>query len=170
MGVKFFWWALDFKCTPPSCRADRCTHSSSDNRTCTMSYDQTYPFPQVFLVGEGGGSQHSVQQPNLVPCWSFPPAQERMRNQGRSRGCGGMSTGAALVVLMLFLLVFTALGFEAYQIHNIQKELKGRQEVRGSCECRMWQWGLLRSVTDKWTVSAAVRKNGWKEDYKSKKH
>lgn len=102
-----------------------------------MSYNQTYPFPQVFLVNDGGGSQNPVQQPNLVPCWSFPPAQERVRNQGRSRGCGGMSTGAALVVLMLFLLVFTALGFEAYQIHNIQKELKGRQEVSGSRECRM---------------------------------
>lgn len=104
-----------------------------------MSYDQTYPFPQMFFVGGGGGSQNSVQQPNLVPCWSFPPAQERIRNQGRSRGCGGMSTGAALVVLMLFLLIFTALGFEAYQIHNIQKELKGRQEVRGSCECKRWK-------------------------------
>ncbi|XP_070765496.1 tumor necrosis factor ligand superfamily member 6 [Enoplosus armatus] len=95
-----------------------------------MSCDQSYPFPQVFLVDGGGGPQHSAQPPSLVPCWSFPPAQERVRSRGKSRGCMGVSPGLALVVLMLFLLVFVALGFEAYQINNIQTELRKMREAK----------------------------------------
>nr|XP_046248395.1 tumor necrosis factor ligand superfamily member 6 [Scatophagus argus] len=94
-----------------------------------MSCDQSYPFPQVFLVDDGGGSQHPVQPPSLVPCWSFPPPQERARSHGKSQGYKGVSPGVALVVLMLFLLVFAALGFEAYQINNMQKELREMREV-----------------------------------------
>ncbi|XP_045905988.1 tumor necrosis factor ligand superfamily member 6 [Micropterus dolomieu] len=94
-----------------------------------MNHDQNYPFPQVFLVDSGGGQQHSAQPPSLVPCWSFPPAQERVRGRGKSRGCMGVSPGVALVVLMLFLLVFAALGFEAYQIQNMQKQLREMREV-----------------------------------------
>ncbi|XP_039668119.1 tumor necrosis factor ligand superfamily member 6 isoform X2 [Perca fluviatilis] len=99
-------------------------------RTCTMSHDQSYPFPQVFLVDGGGGTQHSVHPPNLVPCWSFPPAQERARSREKSRGCMGVSPGLALVVLFLFLLVFAALGFEAYQINHMQQELKELRTVQ----------------------------------------
>ncbi|KAK9519227.1 hypothetical protein VZT92_021968 [Zoarces viviparus] len=102
-----------------------------------MSYDhqshpgpQSYPFPQVFLVDGSGGPQHSGQQPSLVPCWSFPPAQERARSRGKSRGCMGVSPGLALIVLMLFLLVFVALGFEAYQINNMQAELREVKTVK----------------------------------------
>ncbi len=98
--------------------------------TCTMSCDQNYPFPQVFLVDEGGGPQHLAQPPTLVPCWRFPPAQERLKSREKSRGCMGVSLSAALIVLMLFLLVFAALGFEAYLINDLQKELKGMKEVR----------------------------------------
>lgn len=36
----------------------------------------------------------------------------------------GVSPCVALVVLMLFLLVFAGLGFEAYEIYEMQKELK----------------------------------------------
>lgn len=89
-----------------------------------MSYDQSYPFPQVFLVDDSGRPQHSAQPPGLIPCWSFPPAQQRVRSRGKSEGCMGIRPGVALIVLLLFLLVFAALGFEAYQIMNIQKELK----------------------------------------------
>ncbi|XP_017262641.1 tumor necrosis factor ligand superfamily member 6 [Kryptolebias marmoratus] len=89
-----------------------------------MNCDQRYPFPQVFLVDEGGGPRHSAQAPNLVPCWSFPPAVEKMRSRGKSRGCMGVSPSLAMVVLMLFLLVFAALGFEAWQILQIQKKMK----------------------------------------------
>ncbi|XP_035509594.1 tumor necrosis factor ligand superfamily member 6 [Morone saxatilis] len=99
-----------------------------------MSCDQSYPFPQVFLVDGGGGPQHSTQPPSLVPCWAFPPAQERVRSRGKSRGCMGVSTGAALVVLMLFLLVFAALGLEAYQIFKMQKELREIKEVKPETE------------------------------------
>ena len=95
-----------------------------------MSYDQTYPFPQVFLVDGGGGQQYPDQPPNLVPCWSFPPAQEKMKSHGKSKGCMGVSHGVALVVLMLFLLVFAALGFEAYQIDNLQRGLRNMTKVR----------------------------------------
>uniref|UniRef100_A0A1A8IMJ2 Fas ligand (TNF superfamily, member 6) n=2 Tax=Nothobranchius kuhntae TaxID=321403 RepID=A0A1A8IMJ2_NOTKU len=89
-----------------------------------MSCDQRYPLPQVFLVDEGGGSHHPSQPPNLIPCWSFPPAVERMRSREKSRGCMGISPGLAMVVLMLFLLAFAALGFEGWQILQIQKKIK----------------------------------------------
>ncbi|XP_008275679.1 tumor necrosis factor ligand superfamily member 6 [Stegastes partitus] len=89
-----------------------------------MSYDQNYPFPQVFLVDGAGDPQHPAQPPGLIPCWSFPPAQQRVRSRGKSEGCMGIRPGLALIVLLLFLLVFAALGFEAYQILKIQKELR----------------------------------------------
>lgn len=95
-----------------------------------MSCDQCYPLPQVFLVDGGGGSQDSAQPPSLVPCWSFPPAQQGVRSREKSRGTMVVSFGGALIVLMLFLLVFAALGFGAYQIYNMQKELKKMKEVR----------------------------------------
>ncbi|KAM7410284.1 hypothetical protein PAMA_001634 [Pampus argenteus] len=95
-----------------------------------MSCNQSYPFPQVFLVDGDGGPQHSGQLPNLVPCWPFPPAQDRVRSRGKSRGCMGVSHSLAIVVLFLFLLVFGALGFEAYQIYKIQKEIEGMRQVK----------------------------------------
>lgn len=95
-----------------------------------MSCDQSYPFPQVFLVDGAGGEPQSGQIPNLVPCWSFPPAQERVRSRRKSNGCMGISHGLAVVVLLLFLLVFAALGFGAYQIYNMQTELRELREVR----------------------------------------
>ncbi|XP_012721853.3 tumor necrosis factor ligand superfamily member 6 [Fundulus heteroclitus] len=98
-------------------------------RTCTMSCDQRYPFPQVFLVDEGGGQRQPVSPPNLIPCWSFPPAPETIKSRGRSRGCMGASPSLAMVLLMLFLLVFAALGFEAWQIQNIQKKIKDVEKV-----------------------------------------
>lgn len=120
------------------------TNHRSDNSPCTMSYDQTCPIPQVFFVNEGGGVQRPVPSSNLVPCWSFPQPRERTRSQERSRGCMGVSSGAALVVLMLFLLVFAALGFEAYRIQNLQRNLKEMQEVRGAW---LGGWECLGSVT-----------------------
>lgn len=96
-----------------------------------MNCDQTYPLPQVFLVDQAGELQEPNQAPNLVPCWSFPPPQERQRSRRKSWSCMGVSPTLALVVLMLFLLVFGALGFEAYQIYQMQKELRELGEVRG---------------------------------------
>ncbi|XP_053179162.1 tumor necrosis factor ligand superfamily member 6 [Scomber japonicus] len=97
--------------------------------------DQSYPFPQVFLVDRAEGPQHSGQLPNLVPCWSFPPAQERVRSREKSRGYMGVSPGLAMVVLCLFLLVFAALGFEFYQIYNLKTELKNiKRTVRNEPE------------------------------------
>ncbi|XP_026161259.1 tumor necrosis factor ligand superfamily member 6 [Mastacembelus armatus] len=93
-----------------------------------MSCDQTYPLPQVFLVDGGGDPQFSTQPPNLVPCWSFPPAHQRIRSRGKSQGCMGVSPGLAMLVLLLFLLVFAGLGFEAYQIHNMQTELRDMRQ------------------------------------------
>ncbi|XP_027145873.1 tumor necrosis factor ligand superfamily member 6 isoform X3 [Larimichthys crocea] len=45
-----------------------------------------------------------------------------------------VSFGGALIVLMLFLLVFAALGFGAYQIYNMQKELKKMKEAKPETE------------------------------------
>lgn len=118
------------KYTPLSCIGDTWTHSLSHSRTCIMSCDQCYPLPQVYLVDGGGGTQRSGQSPSLVPCWSFPPAQERVRSHGKSRGFMGVSPCLAIVLMLLFLLVFAALGFEAYQIHNMQIALRDVTEVR----------------------------------------
>lgn len=112
----------------------------SPGRTYTMSCDQSYPFPQVFVVDRGGGQQHPAQPPDLVPCWSFPPAQKRAKN--RSYSYMGAVPGVSLVVLFLFLLVFAAMGVGAYQIYNMQKELRQMREVRGrehvdSCSSRL---------------------------------
>lgn len=96
-------------------------HAAGLSRTCTMSCDQTYPFPQVFLVDAGGGLQHPDQPPSLVPCWSHLSAQGTVRR--KSHGGMGVSPCTALMVLMLFLLVFAGLGFEAYEIYKMQKEL-----------------------------------------------
>ncbi|XP_008405554.1 tumor necrosis factor ligand superfamily member 6 [Poecilia reticulata] len=93
-----------------------------------MSYDQRYPIPQVFLVDEGGGRGQSATQPNLIPCWSFPQARESVRSRSKSRGCMGVSCSLVMIVLMLFLLVFAALGFEAWQILRLQEKLKNRVE------------------------------------------
>ncbi|XP_070688785.1 tumor necrosis factor ligand superfamily member 6 [Pempheris klunzingeri] len=97
-----------------------------------MSCDQSYPFPQVFLVD--GSPHHPAQPPSLVPCWSFPPAQERVRSRGKSRGCMGVSPSLALLVLFLFLLAFVALGFEAYQIHDMQEDMRDMRKVLGVTE------------------------------------
>uniref|UniRef100_A0A3B5LLB8 Fas ligand (TNF superfamily, member 6) n=1 Tax=Xiphophorus couchianus TaxID=32473 RepID=A0A3B5LLB8_9TELE len=95
-----------------------------------MSCDQRYPFPQVFLVDEGGGQRSPATPPNLIPCWSFPQARETVRSHSKSRGCMGVSCSAAMIVLMLFLLVFAALGFEAWQILRLQEKLKNVEKVR----------------------------------------
>ncbi|XP_015247745.1 PREDICTED: tumor necrosis factor ligand superfamily member 6-like [Cyprinodon variegatus] len=94
-----------------------------------MSSDQRYPYPQVFLVDEGGGQRQPVAPPNLIPCWSFPPVHESMRSRSKSRSCLGVSPSLFMVLLMMFLLVFAALGFEAWQILNIQKQLKAPEKV-----------------------------------------
>lgn len=95
-----------------------------------MSCDQSYPFPQVFLVDRGGGPQSNAQAPSLVPCWSFPPAQERARGSRRHRGCMGVSPGLLMVLLLLLLLVFAALGLGAYQIQKLKTELAKMEKVR----------------------------------------
>ncbi|CAB1331997.1 unnamed protein product [Coregonus sp. 'balchen'] len=93
-----------------------------------MNGTQGYPYPQVFLVDSGGGPQPSVQPPGMLPCWSFPPAHERVRERGRARGVGSWSLAVAL--LFLLLLVFGALGLGAYQIIKLQTQLDGIQQVR----------------------------------------
>uniref|UniRef100_A0A667YT34 Fas ligand (TNF superfamily, member 6) n=1 Tax=Myripristis murdjan TaxID=586833 RepID=A0A667YT34_9TELE len=99
-----------------------------------MSRDQSYPFPEVFLVDGGGGPQSNVQTPRLVPCWSFPPAQERARGSKRDRGCMGVSPGLLMVLLLLLLLVFAALGLGAYQIQKLKTQLAKMEKVRSFYE------------------------------------
>ena len=94
------------------------------SRTCTMSREQKYGYPQVFLVDAGGGSQRPGQPPELVPCWSQVAGQGSVGRRRKSPGGIGVSPGGALVVLILFLLIFAGLGFEAYQIYEIEKDLR----------------------------------------------
>ncbi|XP_061834248.2 tumor necrosis factor ligand superfamily member 6 [Nerophis lumbriciformis] len=98
-----------------------------------MSNDQSNPFPQMLAV-DGGQFQHHRPDllPGLVPCWSFPPALERPR--GRRAGGGGGYAGAiprlATVMLLLFVLVFAALGFGGYQIHKMQMEMRDMRKAK----------------------------------------
>lgn len=80
-------------------------------------------------MDRGERLQHSDQPPGLIPCWSSVPAQERVRRQQKSQGFMGVNCCLAMIVLMLFLLVFAALGIGAYQLHNMQIELGGMREV-----------------------------------------
>ncbi|XP_029542875.1 tumor necrosis factor ligand superfamily member 6-like [Oncorhynchus nerka] len=94
-----------------------------------MSGTQGYPYPQVFLVDSGRGPQPSVQPPGMLPCWSFPPAQERVMKRGRGRGCRGVgSWSLTMALLFLLLLVFGALGLGTYQIIKLQTQLNGIQQ------------------------------------------
>ncbi|KAF6727932.1 Tumor necrosis factor ligand superfamily member 6 [Oryzias melastigma] len=94
-----------------------------------MSCEQRYPVPEVFYVDGGGGPLHSSQHPDIVTWSSFPPARERMKRHGKSWGSMTLSPGVALIALMLFLLVFAALGFEAYQILNLREKVKDMEKV-----------------------------------------
>ncbi|XP_054645827.1 tumor necrosis factor ligand superfamily member 6 [Dunckerocampus dactyliophorus] len=100
-----------------------------------MSCDRNCPFPQVFVV-DGGPQQHphhqhhhSDQLPNVVPCWSFPSAQERLRGRRARGGFMGVIPGLATVMLLLFVLVFAALGFGGYQIYNMQAEMRDIRKI-----------------------------------------
>lgn len=127
-------------------------HAAGLSRTCTMSCDQTYPFPQVFLVDAGGGLQHPDQPPSLVPCWSHLSAQGTVRR--KSHGGMGVSPCTALMVLMLFLLVFAGLGFEAYEIYKMQKELR---QVRWFWQVCLRVLYLLVSKWLQWCYQLPVR-------------
>ncbi|XP_074525019.1 tumor necrosis factor ligand superfamily member 6 [Halichoeres trimaculatus] len=101
-----------------------------------MNPNQSYPVPQVFLVDGGGGPQHPAHQPSFVPYWSYLPPHESQRrsHQKKSWNCMGVRPCAALLVLMLFLLVFAALGFGAFQIDRMQRQLKELKQVEPECE------------------------------------
>ncbi|CAL1592891.1 unnamed protein product [Knipowitschia caucasica] len=93
------------------------------------AYDRSMPYPQVFLVDRGGPPNQHGALPNLVPCWSFPPAPERVRRAGKRRGCLGVSSGVAVVILLLFALVFSGLGIGAVWTVNLQKEMKDMRNI-----------------------------------------
>ncbi|XP_061682064.1 tumor necrosis factor ligand superfamily member 6 [Syngnathoides biaculeatus] len=82
--------------------------------TSTMSCDQMYPFPQVFFVD--GGQQQEQHRPGQPP-----GCPQRGRRVG---SCVGLIPTFATVVLLLFLLVFAALGFGGYLMYNMQLELR----------------------------------------------
>ncbi|XP_034438821.1 tumor necrosis factor ligand superfamily member 6 [Hippoglossus hippoglossus] len=104
-----------------------------------MSCDHRYPFPQVFLVDGGGSPGNPAQPPSLVPCWTSPPAQERARSHGKSGGFTRVSPCLTMIVLLLFLLVFAALGFEAYQIYNMKTEMRQMRQGEPVTEFNMAQ-------------------------------
>ncbi|CAL8270816.1 unnamed protein product [Arctogadus glacialis] len=88
-----------------------------------MSYDQRHRYPGVFHV-DGHQDQECppVPPPRMAPYWSSPAAHASHRR--KSNGCLGISHSGVTVLLLLFLLVFTTLGFGAYQIHNLQVDLR----------------------------------------------
>ncbi|XP_072294773.1 tumor necrosis factor ligand superfamily member 6 [Eucyclogobius newberryi] len=115
-----------------SCSFTRTSPFISLHQTCTMTsepaYGQNIPYPQVFIV-DGGGGHPNQPLPNLVPCWSFPQAHERVRNPGRSGGCMGASSRLVVLVLLLFALVFASLGLGAVWTVNLQRDLKDMQKM-----------------------------------------
>nr|XP_057930301.1 tumor necrosis factor ligand superfamily member 6 [Doryrhamphus excisus] len=130
-----------------------------------MNCDQNYPFPQVFVV-DGGQQQHQQHQhhhsdplPNVVPCWSFPPAQKRLKGR-RPSGCfKGVIPGLTTVMLLLFVLVFAALGFGGYQIHNMQVEMKDMRKISHQ----------VKSVQELSRTEKQIGSNGGKRDEKKEK-
>lgn len=95
----------------------------------------SYQYPPSFSRDAAGGiplQQHHPGmgarsiEPTLVPCWTFPPA----RNQAKRRGCGGMTSAAGTILIMILLMVFAALGLGAYQIMRLQTELAQLKQVR----------------------------------------
>ncbi|XP_062857355.1 tumor necrosis factor ligand superfamily member 6 [Trichomycterus rosablanca] len=92
-----------------------------------MHSNNRNPYPPVFTVDASGClsyQQHhrthaARSELPPVPCWSFPPA----RVQAKRRSCGGMSSAAGTLLVMVLLTVFAALGLGAYQIMTLQKEL-----------------------------------------------
>ncbi|XP_026147193.1 tumor necrosis factor ligand superfamily member 6 [Carassius auratus] len=95
-----------------------------------MSSNSGHPSPPVFVVDSDRGhpKQHRYYhqqmprhaEPQLVPCWTFPPARAEMKR----RGWGGMNAGMAWVLTLILLMVFAALGLGAYQIQRLQTEVQ----------------------------------------------
>nr|WOK15261.1 tumor necrosis factor ligand superfamily member 6 [Osteobrama belangeri] len=95
-----------------------------------MSSNFGHPSQPVLMVDSSGGhpKQHRYYdqqmprhtEPQLVPCWTFPPARAEMKR----RDCGRMNTGMAWVLILILLLVFAALGLGAYQILRLQTEVE----------------------------------------------
>uniref|UniRef100_A0A8C1MTQ2 Fas ligand (TNF superfamily, member 6) n=1 Tax=Cyprinus carpio TaxID=7962 RepID=A0A8C1MTQ2_CYPCA len=93
-----------------------------------MSSNSGHPSRTVFMVDSDRGhpEEHRYYhqqmprhaEPQLVPCWTFPPARAEMKK----RGWGGMNAGMAWVLTLILLLVFAALGLGAYQILRLQTE------------------------------------------------
>ncbi|XP_004068323.1 tumor necrosis factor ligand superfamily member 6 [Oryzias latipes] len=93
-----------------------------------MSCEQRYP-AEVFFVDGDGSHLHSSQHPNHLTWMPLPPAREKKKGHGKSWGFMGLNPGGALIALMLFMLVFTILGFEAYQILQLREKLKDIEKV-----------------------------------------
>ncbi|XP_058612396.1 tumor necrosis factor ligand superfamily member 6 [Onychostoma macrolepis] len=95
-----------------------------------MSSNFSHPSQPVFMVDSGGDhpKQHRYYhqqmprhaEPQLVPCWTFPPARAEMKK----RDWGRMNAGMAWVLILILLLIFAALGLGAYQIQKLQTEVQ----------------------------------------------
>ncbi|KAK1795869.1 hypothetical protein P4O66_008968 [Electrophorus voltai] len=127
-----------------------------------MSNNRRHLYPPVFTVNTSGGfpqhhqphHQQEAQQctpaagrlePVLVPCWTFPPAQV----QAKRRSCRGMTSAGGTLLVMVFLVVFAALGLGAYQIWKLQRELvQMKQEMHIQSESRAPQ-GLVGKIQNK---------------------
>ncbi|KAI4892555.1 hypothetical protein NFI96_024721 [Prochilodus magdalenae] len=100
-----------------------------------MNSNLSYQYPPVFTVEPAGRFQHQQHdhpqlapgrmEPAFVPCWTFPPA----RVHSKKRGCGGMTSAAGTLLIMVLLVVFAALGIGAYQIMKLQKELSELKQL-----------------------------------------
>ncbi|KAI5090464.1 tumor necrosis factor ligand superfamily member 6, partial [Silurus meridionalis] len=86
-----------------------------------------YTYPPVFTVDAAGGFQRQHQaegiEPPPIPCWTFPPAQVRVKKSGR------VTNSAGCLLIMVLLTIFAAMGLGAYQIRKLQTELLQMKEL-----------------------------------------
>uniref|UniRef100_W5KC70 Fas ligand (TNF superfamily, member 6) n=1 Tax=Astyanax mexicanus TaxID=7994 RepID=W5KC70_ASTMX len=107
-----------------------------------MNGNLRYQYPPVFTVDAAGGlhQQHhhhhpqmaaARTDPTLVPCWTFPPA----RAQTKRRSCGGLTSAAGTLLVMVLVVIFAALGLGAYQIRKLEMEvIKLKKEMNKPTE------------------------------------
>lgn len=97
------------------------TCSLFKHREASMHSSPRHTYPPVFTVDPA----RAGTEPPMVPCWTFPPAQVRVKKRGwRVTGSAGC------LLIMVFLTVFAALGLGTYQIMKLQTELLSLKQVR----------------------------------------
>ncbi|KAI5623585.1 tumor necrosis factor ligand superfamily member 6 [Silurus asotus] len=130
---------------------------------------QGYTYPPVFTVDAAGGFQRQHQaagiEPPPIPCWTFPPAQVRVKKSSR------VTNSAGCLLIMVLLTIFAAMGLGAYQIRKLQTELlQMKEEMPPQTESNMpqKQIGYQQDYIRETKHEPAAHLMGQSQDNKSK--